>query len=148
MAKIGKKISKISPSAGKHSSDRPGLIAKACEGLVYISETDSPIIPFSGPAAESVSPGSAAAASGVEYREPVETVSLPAFFARLTAEKDWFSTEEKRIAARFRELQAALEKELTGISVYRFGRIQVDIVVAGLDKNSCIRGVRTRSVET
>jgi hypothetical protein len=148
MAKFEKKISKKTRPADKNSDNDQGLIGRACEGLVYISETDHPVIPFLGTAAERVTAEAAADASGVEFREPVETIPFGVFFARLTVERDWFGTEEKEIAARFRALQAALEAELTDISVYRFGQVQIDIVVAGRDKNSRIRGVRTRSVET
>jgi hypothetical protein len=148
MTKIGKKNSKNRPD-DKKNSERAGFeLDELCKGLYYISETDAPFTAFTKKGEVDLSPGSVAAAAGIEYREPVETIAHEAFFSRLTTEKDWFGEEDKENARRFRVLQAALEANLSNLAVYRFGRISIDIVIAGLDKGSNLVGVRTRSVET
>jgi hypothetical protein len=148
MTKISKKFSKKTPSGRNSPKKTPRSLSEACEGLVYISETDSPIITFAGPGVEEMSATAAAAAAGIEFREPVETVALTEFFARLSEEKDWFGETEKKNAARFRELQAALESTLSDLTIFRFGKVRIDIVVAGLDVSSRIAGIKTSAVET
>lgn len=148
MTKIGKKKSKKSPDEKKDAAGLAEELDELCKGLFYISETDAPFSAFARIEAGPISPGSVAAAAGIEFREPVEILDHKAFFARLTAEKEWFGQEDRRNASRFRSLQRALEAELTDLAVYRFGRIRIDIVIAGLDKASNLAGVKTSSVET
>ncbi|QQS31800.1 MAG: hypothetical protein IPM50_08900 [Acidobacteriota bacterium] len=121
---------------------------EACEGLVFISETDALIIPFRGPRAEEISPEASASAANVEFREPVEELSAEEFFDRLTVEKEWFGEREKKSALRFRKLHALMEELLTDLKVYRFGKIRIDIVIAGIDRTSRISGIKTQAVET
>lgn len=148
MTKNSKNFSKKTRSRKKFRDTQPFSLKEACEGLVLISETDAPIIPFTGPQAENISPVSAASASSIEYREPVEAISAAEFFDRLTAEKEWFGEKEKKMALRFRRLQSLMEEQLKDLTVYRFGTIRIDIVVAGIGSGSRITGVKTYAVET
>lgn len=148
MTKNSKKFSKKIPTRKGKRDEEPGSLKEACDGLVLISETDAPIIPFKGPRAEAISPEASAAAANVVYREPVEALSPAEFFDRLTTEKVWFGEDEKKNALRFRKLYELLDEQLKNLTVYRFGKIRIDIVAAGIDRTSRISGIKTQAVET
>lgn len=123
-------------------------IERACEGLIYISETDSPMLPFAGEWASSINARIILQQAGREANAPVEEGSLEMFFGRLTAIKDWFRGPEQERAARFAELQKLLEGNLNGLRVFRIGKVQVEIIAVGLDREGIVMGVKTNVVET
>ena len=69
---------------------------RACNGLTYISETDSPVTAFSAPAIAELSPQKVAAAAGVSNSADEETAPATTLFSRLTQERDWFGDTGKR----------------------------------------------------
>jgi len=123
-------------------------IERLCEGLVYISETDSPLSLFRADAIGDLSVERVAEAAGVADRTHTEIRSASEFFERLSTEKDWFGDTEKEKAKRFGELWELLDKHLRDLKVYRFGNVRIDIVVAGIDGEGNAAGVRTFAVET
>jgi Nuclease A inhibitor-like protein. len=123
-------------------------IRRASEGLFYISETDAGIEPFEGTKAEAVTKEEILRQTGNEPDAPVEERDFADFFARLTAEKDWYGEEEKLTAARFAELKKLLEENLNDLKVFKIGRIEIDIYAVGLDSESRLFGIRTKAVET
>ena len=118
------------------------------KNLIYISETDAPIIPFTLDNAAAVTAAEVLRQTGHEARETVETVDADAFFARLTTIREWFGPREKKTAERFAALKVELENELIDLKVFKIGKIQVDIYVVGLDKKGRLAGVKTKAVET
>ena len=123
-------------------------IEEACEGLIYISETDSPLLAFSCPAAGGLTAESILQQTGRGPEEAIEEISFGDFFSRLTAVKDWFGEPEKARAKKFLDLQRLLEENLRHLSVFRIGRIRIDIFVLGLEPDGDLMGVTTKSVET
>jgi hypothetical protein len=119
-----------------------------CRGLVYISETDRPI----GPVFEAVGSGTTLT-EFVSRNLPASSVSVkenPAtlFFDRLTADRDWHSSDDKKVVRRFRRLERMLIDNLAEITMFRAGRVQVEIFVVGWDDEGNIAGIRTSAVET
>lgn len=124
-------------------------LLRACDGLVFISETDAEIIPYSSPASKAaITPEAAAEAAGVEIREPVEATTAKSFFAKLTRKCEWHTEAQRLNAERSHELEKLLNENLEGLRVYRFGRIQIAIVAAGRDAGGRIAGIKTSAVET
>ena len=123
-------------------------IRDACDGLVYISETDAPVVPFRGAEAPSITGKVILQQTGRNAGETIEETSFEMFFERLTTVEDWFSQRQRGMAASFYVLRTLLEKNLCGPRVFRIGRIQIQILAVGLDKDSCVMGVMTRAVET
>ena len=114
-------------------------IRKSTAGLAYISETDAPVEPYS--------------ASSVEFQKLTDEtrpkeMSSREFFARLTAERDWYGEREKETARQFALLEKLLEQNLRDLKVFKFGRIQIDIYVAGFDDDDTLMGIKTKAVET
>ena len=70
------------------------------------------------------------------------------FFTRLTADQSWHTPLQTRAVKKFRSLRTLLRSNLTELSVHRFGRIRIDILVVGRDAAGNVAGIRTRAVET
>lgn len=137
----------------KHKSSRrqPGLknrIEKACEGLVYISETDSPIEVFFRDDVKE--PTAKALLRKLERTDELATESSKPedFFQRLTLSKEWHTKEQTKTVSRFKKLQQLLEKELDDIHVIRVGKIRIETYVIGKNKTGEVMGIKTFSVET
>ena len=123
-------------------------IRAACEGLMYISETDAPVIPFLGKACKEVTAKELLEQTGKDINEQVEERTFEEFFERLTADRDWYGEAEKARAKKFLELQKLLEESVTDRKVFRIGQIRLDIYVVGLDDADRLTGVATFAVET
>lgn len=124
------------------------MLAAACEGLIYISEMDAPVIPFYGSKAETVTGETILRQAGLPADSPVTELSLDAFFGRLTEIREWYGETEKQRAKKFSELQTLLGENLSDPKVFRVGRVQVDIFAVGLDSDGRLAGVTTKAVET
>lgn len=122
-------------------------IEAACESLIYVSETDSPVEFFDGGAAPDTQKAIAAKA-GTGAVSLLSEVTLDTFFDRLTTVKDWFGDTEKERAKKFLELRKLLEEGLLDLKVFRVGRNRVDIYVAGMGANGRVIGIMTSAVET
>lgn len=145
MTEKNKKISPFSDHDAAGPSDR---IINAANELFYISETDAEMIPFVWTNAESVTAEKVVELAATTGDQSVETVDPDAFFARLTQNRDWYGDLEKARAARFAELYAALKTDLRELHVFRIGRVRIDIIIVGLDREGRLAGVRTIAVET
>ncbi|HMT07864.1 MAG TPA: nuclease A inhibitor family protein [Pyrinomonadaceae bacterium] len=123
-------------------------LANLADGLTYVSETDAPFEHVCFPTIKQMSTANVAKAAGIENANLVTETDYEKFFRRLTENKDWFGPIEKEQAKRFRKLKELLEKELSDIKVFRFGKIRIDILILGKNKEGKVEGLRTFSVET
>jgi hypothetical protein len=120
-------------------------IKKSTDGLTYMSETDAPVEPFSSGRADTVDIVKFIENDGAVKREKL---SAKKFFDRLTTVSDWFGPEQTETARRFLELEKLLEENLSELTVFKIGRIQIDIYVVGLDADKNLIGIKTKAVET
>ena len=123
-------------------------IEHACEGLIYISETDEPVMPFAGGRAASVTAEIILQQINAEAESRFEERDLDDLFGRLTTMRDWYGEREKARAKKFLELKTLLEENLRDLKVFRFGSIRLDIFAVGIDKDGNLVGVTTKAVET
>ena len=123
-------------------------IAAVCDGLIYVSETDAPVVPFAASAATEITREAILHESGRDANEPIEMIGFDDLFARLTAIKDWFGERETRRAQKYLELKWLLDASLSELKVFRIGAIRLSIFVVGKDKNGCVMGITTTAVET
>jgi hypothetical protein len=135
----------------KSSKRQPNLkkrIEKACEGLVYISETDSPIEVFFKD--DIKEPTAKYLLKSLERADETATESSNPedFFKRLTQAREWHTEEQTKTVSRFKKLRQVLERDLDDIRVIRIGRIRIEIYVIGKSKNGEVAGIKTFSVET
>ena len=124
-------------------------LKKASKGLLYPSETDAPFTVFTwGKAEGELAPEKVRKLAKHSADDPVEEVSLPDFFKDLTAEQDWHGNKEKAQVNRFRELQQAIQTNLSDPKVFRAGETNVDIYIVGKTAEGDWVGLKTRAVET
>lgn len=138
----------LNASPSRQNDDLVQAIATACFGLVYISETDAPIEAFLRPGNHETPWAELMAALEKEFGTDSKEISVEEFFGRLTTEDDWNTPVQRRAAKKFHTLRKLLEKSLSDLHVFRFGRIRIEIVVAGRDANGNLAGIKTKSVET
>jgi hypothetical protein len=131
----------------KVESFRSGL-ESACEGLFFISETDSDVVPVFGEKARSHSNEDVLAAVGVSAMKEIAVIDFDRFFSRLTTEREWFDDRQRANAARFKVLKQFLEKELDRLKVFRVGKIHLTIFVLGSGEDGRIAGVKMHAIET
>lgn len=117
-------------------------IEKSTAGLTYVSETDAPVEPYMNGRAKAVE------ASNLTDQTRYEEMSAPDFFARLTADKDWYGERERNRSKRFASLYKLLQENLQDLKVFKVGRVQLDIYVVGLDADGNLIGLKTKAVET
>lgn len=132
---------------GVHDTTLHAALAQVCAGLVYVSETDAEVIPFSVDAA-TLSPEGMREVAGAKKDDAIEEVPFEVFFERLIAVKEWYGPEERERAERYQVLKRLLEEDLTGCTVFRIGKVRIRILAVGLDGDGRIAGIRTDAVET
>ena len=132
----------------KNDSEIFHKIEQACDGLIYISETDSAVQPFFGQPTDTVNGEIILQQAGLSAEASIEERSYDEFFARLTTIKDWYGEAETAKAKKFLELKTLLEENLSGLKVFRTGTIRLDIFAVGIDKDRNLIGVTTKAVET
>ena len=132
----------------KNNDDVIAVISRACDGLVYISETDAEVTPVDLGTADSIDVEIILQRAGMKVGTEVGEVDAEKFFTKLTAIKEQQSDAQKKRAKKFLALQQVLENNLRSLKVYRFGKIRIDILIVGLDDAGQILGVRTNAVET
>lgn len=132
----------------KNNNELFRKIERACEGLIYISETDAPVLPFVGDPSDVLTAKLILQQTGVRADTQIEERDFDEFFVRLTTLKDWYGEKEIDRTKKFLELKKLLEENLRDLKVFRIGSIRIDIVVAGRDKDGNLAGVTTKAVET
>lgn len=131
--------------------NEPGLfgeIERTCEGLIYISETDAPVLAFSGQPADMVTADVILQQTGLPAESVVEERDFAEFFGRLTAHHEWHGENETARTKKFLVLQKLLEENLVELKVFRIGLRRLDILAVGIDKDGTLTGITTRAVET
>jgi hypothetical protein len=123
-------------------------LATATERLLYTSETDAPFTWFARDVWRAVPTDAALRqALGVPADTLVERVTLERALRSGTENYDATLDGEHR-AARFRQLSRALQRELTGVTVYRVGTIQIRVFILGVTRCGTVAGLETLAVET
>ena len=145
---MSEKNQKNFQNENKNSSALFRDIERACAGLIYISETDAPMLAFRGTETDHLSGETIIRQVGGKAEDAIEEISFDDFFARLTTVKEWFGETERARATKFLELQKLLEEHLSQRKVFRIGKIRLDIYAVGIDKDGCLMGVKTMAVET
>lgn len=135
-----------------HKDDHPLLarLAQLIDGLLYISESDFPLVPVSFPTPLND-------ARLIEYAQPdsptgatVTKLDLSTFLRPHTSEQDGGMLGDPALARRFQILELFMNDELDDVLVYRVGD-EPRIVILALETTKDGRqrlGFRTVSIET
>lgn len=124
------------------------MITQIVSGLVFMSETDAEIFPFTGTKTDAVTKETLLAQLNKETTTNIEERDFNEFFEPLIKFKDWFKAEERKMTEKFIELKDLLQQNLINKKVFRLGKKEIDIFVVGLDRENILRGIQTKAVET
>jgi hypothetical protein len=124
-------------------------LKQAAKGVVYSSESDYPfeVIHWTGNG-EPITAETIIEKTGTQKDVAVEVIDFSEFFNPEVPDPDWYETQEKAEAARYKNLMEILRHYLSNIHVYRVGEIEVNIYILGESANGDIVGLSTKSIET
>lgn len=123
-------------------------LAQAAQGLWYLSESESPLEPFSLPPGTALSSDAELLAATGHQGQTVEQVTLTHFFRNMVRPADDQDPAQQEIAHRFLALQTWLETNLQEVTVYRVGTTEVQAYVLGKTPAGDWLGLKTTLVET
>lgn len=124
-------------------------LEKAIMDLTFMSETDAEIHPFFVANELPEMPVSLLLTTvGRPSDSQVDQRGFDEFFDRLTRVYENSNEAAKAAAAGFAELRELLRSNLTGLCVFKFGSIRLDVLIVGFDPEGNVRGIRTTAVET
>ena len=126
----------------KEIIDRLSTLSK---DLLFPSESEYPLEPFTWESA-TLKPETILTRSQKPADTLIESITLEEFFAPVTTDEDWFDDEDREIAQRFRDLQAAIAT-LENVQVFRLGKIEIDVYIVGAIGPDLI-GLKTTVIET
>lgn len=148
VSKIEKKFSKKSRIGRSGIKELQRQIAAACDGLIYISETDAPVQPLVASDLDADILTVLMEDAGKPPDTNPEKISLDRFFERLIRIEAWFGSRDIARAERFRSLLELLRNELSDLRAYRVGEVNVRYFVVGRDAAGRLVGIKTAAVET
>ncbi|MFN9869022.1 MAG: nuclease A inhibitor family protein [Pseudanabaena sp.] len=126
----------------KEIIDRLSTLSK---DLLFPSESEYPLEPFTWEST-SLTPETILTRSQKPADTLIESITLEEFFAPVTTDEDWFDDEDRQVAQRFRDLQAAIAT-LENVQVFRLGKIEIDVYIVGAIGPDLI-GLKTTVIET
>ncbi|QLE48564.1 nuclease [Nostoc sp. C057] len=122
-------------------------LKEASTGLLMMSESDYPFEVVQWEGAAPATQEKILQLTGSQNL-PVEVVELDYFFRNCAFEQEWHNELQKKDVKRFQTLMQALKDNLSDISVYRIGQINIDAYIIGQTQDGDLAGVVTKLVET
>jgi hypothetical protein len=126
----------------KEITDRLSTLSK---GLLFPSESEYPLEPFTWKST-TLAPETILTRSQKPSNTAIEAIALEDFFAPVVTDEDWFEDEDRAIAQRFRDLQAAIAT-LENVQVFKVGKIEIDVYIVGAIGPDLV-GLKTTVIET
>ena len=126
----------------KEITDRLSTLSK---DLLFPSESDFPLEPFTWESA-TLTPETILTRSLQPSDTAIESTTLEDFFAPVVTDQNWFDDEDRAIAQRFRDLQAAIAT-LENVQVFKVGTIEIEVYIVGAIGPDLV-GLKTTIIET
>jgi Nuclease A inhibitor-like protein len=122
------------------------LFKQVTADLLWSSESDYPFETVTWERGVEMSP--TALFSQLEPNLPIEQITLADLFDPVLTVEDWYEAEELAQVHRYTELRHAIETNLTAVSVFRIGEVEIAIYIVGTTPDGDIVGLKTHVVET
>ncbi|MEH1863827.1 MAG: nuclease A inhibitor family protein [Nostoc sp.] len=129
------------------SGDIVEKLKEASTGLLMMSESDYPFEVVQWEGAAPATQEKILQLTGSQNL-PVEVVDLDYLFRNCAFEQEWHNELQKKDVKRFQTLIQTLKDNLSDISVYRVGQINIDAYIIGQTQDGDLAGVVTKLVET
>lgn len=123
-------------------------LAKATDGLLFSSEADYPLEPFTWTEPEPFSPDALYKLTSLPAATPVTQEQVGDFFAPMLRLDDEPSAAARQRVARFRTLVRLLRRYFRDLAVYKLGTVEMPTFIVGRLHDGTIAGLRTTVVET
>lgn len=123
-------------------------LREAIAGLTFMSESDYPLAVVHWQKVQEITPEYLRQVSEQPAGAPVRTRSVDEFFRRAASAAGWKSRQELETAQRYQSLVRVLKENLTELTVYRVGEINIPVYVVGRSTTGSWVGVSTKVVET
>jgi hypothetical protein len=120
-------------------------LEQAASGLLMMSESDYPFEYFATDDAE-INETVLLKLADKPQGTLIEKTTLDHLFRNMADPNS--PSVKAEISARFREFIESLKNELTDITVYRVGEIQVQVFIIGINTHGTVSGMRTLLIET
>lgn len=117
-------------------------LKEASTGLLMMSESDYPFDVVQWEGAAPATQEKILQLTGSQD-QPVEVVDLDYLFRNCAFEQEWHNELQKKDVKKFQTLVQTLKDNLSDISVYRVGQINIDAYIIGQTKDGDLAGVVT-----
>ncbi|GBO52059.1 sugar-non-specific nuclease inhibitor NuiA [Pseudanabaena sp. lw0831] len=121
------------------------LITKLSTGLLFPSESEYPLEPFTWKST-TLNRKTILPQAGKPAKTPIEEIALEEFFAPIVTDEEWFEDEDREIAQRFRDLQTAIAT-LENAQVFPLGKVEIDVFIVG-EIGQDLVGLKIKVIET
>jgi hypothetical protein len=124
-------------------------ISLAMDGLLFPSEIDIPfeITVWDKTEGTEISAESIKKLAG-NKSDYIEKTKLDSLFSTVTMEQDWHSKEDIENVKRFRAFASVIKENLSEVVVFRMGRINIDVFIAGRSRSGNIVCISTKQLQT
>jgi hypothetical protein len=132
----------------KQPDEVEARLAKASDGLVYLSEGEAPFRPVRVPGVAASAPEALRAFLKLPSDAPIEERTLERFFAHLTDRADPGDPGLQALVPRYRQLMETLRRLIPDVRVYRVGTGEIDCYLIGRAPDGSFAGLRTTAYES
>ena len=135
--------------AGRCGAALQTAFATATERMLFTSETDAPFTWFARDAVRTI-PTDAAMLRllALPAATPVARITLDQLLRNAVVADEGAGLADAHRAARFRQLVQTLRAELTDVTVFRVGTVQIRVFIVGRTRCGTLAGLETLAVET
>lgn len=130
------------------NSEIIAILKQASEGLLFMSESEYPILVFLWSGIAPVTPEKVVQQTDHSPDTPIKVIAVDDFFRIATKEEDWHSPEEQETVKKFQNLVQVIKANLSNPQVYRLGSKEVDVYILGTTPSSDLAGLSTKIIET
>lgn len=130
------------------NSEIIAIFKQASEGLLFMSESEYPILVFLWSGIAPVTPEKVVQQTDHSPDTPIKVIAVDDFFRIATKEEDWHSPSEQETVKRFQNLVQVIKANLSNPQVYRLGSKEVDVYILGTTPSSDLAGLSTKIIET
>ncbi len=133
---------------GKNTIEIITKLKTASDGLLWMSESEYPFEPVLWEDSADLTADKLLQQVKKSPGTPVKIVDVDGFFSNAIAEHDWYDEEQKTEVKKCRHLLETLKTNLSDITVYCVGKVEIDIYIVGKTPDGDLAGVSTIVVET
>jgi Nuclease A inhibitor-like protein len=123
------------------------LLKQATADLLWSSESDEPFEIVTWDRGVEMAPTDLFS----QIEDPnakIECILLTDLFAPVLTVEDWYEETELAQVERYKQLLQAIESNLTDVSVFRIGEVEIAIYIVGKTPDGDLVGLKTHAVET